>query len=159
MNPHDLAKSGTEHGEQVALFAWLNMASRYGFDAANDMDCYRASGMAYAEARYGRRGIRSLKLLFAIPNGGLRGKATAGKLKAEGVKPGVPDLFLPVPGGRYHGLFIELKRAGGKASDVQIEWIADLQQQGYFVGICEGWERAARIIQDYYKSIVINSLT
>ena len=32
-------------------------------------------------------------LIFAIPNGGQRHKAVAAKLKAEGVKSGVPDLF------------------------------------------------------------------
>ena len=37
-------------------------------------------------------------LLFAVPNGGARSKATAGKLKAEGVVAGVADLILLVPG-------------------------------------------------------------
>ena len=42
-------------------------------------------------------GIPDIDLLHAIPNGGHRNKATAGQLKAEGVKRGVPDIFLPVP--------------------------------------------------------------
>ena len=37
-------------------------------------------------------GIPDLDLLHAIPNGGHRNKATAGRLKAEGVKRGVPDI-------------------------------------------------------------------
>lgn len=41
------------------------------------------------------------------PNGGMRSKATAGKLKAEGVKAGVPDIIVMGPGGR--AVFIELK--------------------------------------------------
>lgn len=31
---------------------------------------------------------------FAVPNGGARSKATAGKLKATGVKPGIPDIII-----------------------------------------------------------------
>lgn len=36
-----------------------------------------------------------LALLYHIPNGGSRRKSEAGRFKAEGVKAGVPDLFLP----------------------------------------------------------------
>lgn len=53
-----------------------------------------------------------LKWLHAVPNGGGRSKAQAGKLKAEGVTPGVWDLSLPVRRGPYDGLIIELKRPG-----------------------------------------------
>lgn len=48
-------------------------------------------------------------LMFHIPNGGSRNKLEAANLKRQGVKAGVPDLFLPVSRGGYHGLFIELK--------------------------------------------------
>ena len=48
-----------------------------------------------------------LKMLYAIPNGGARNAITGALLKAEGVKPGVPDLCLPVARGKYHGLYIE----------------------------------------------------
>lgn len=54
---------------------------------------------------------------FAVPNGGLRNNAVAGKLKAEGVKPGVPDILI-VYQGRL--ICIELKTAEGILSDVQI---------------------------------------
>ena len=55
-------------------------------------------------------------LLFHIPNGGRRDTAEAANLKKQGVKPGVPDLFLPVARGGYHGLFIEMKRRDGVAA-------------------------------------------
>ncbi len=91
-----------------------------------------------------------LKMLFHIPNGGARSKAEAGRFQAEGVKAGVPDLFLPVPRGEWHGLFIELKRReGGRLSEEQKKWIPALQNQGYRVEVCKGWEAAAELIRNY----------
>ena len=91
-----------------------------------------------------------LELLFHIPNGGSRGKAEAARFKAEGVKAGVPDLFLPVARGPYHGLFIEMKRQkGGKVSDAQKAWILDLIDQGYLAVVCYGCKDAAELIEDY----------
>ena len=52
-----------------------------------------------------------MNLLYAIGNGRYRTKAEAGKLKAEGLKAGMPDLCLPVAN-RYRGenaLFLEMK--------------------------------------------------
>ena len=91
-----------------------------------------------------------LDLIFHIPNGGARSKTEAARFKAEGVKAGVPDLFLPVPRDTFHGLFIELKRLrGGRVSDEQKTWIAALQAQGYRVEVCKGWKSAADVIRDY----------
>ena len=60
--------------------------------------------------------------IFAIPNGGARSPATAGRLKAEGVSSGVPDLFIPA-----WGLWVEMKRSkGGSLSAEQKDWIAYL---------------------------------
>ena len=93
--------------------------------------------------------VPALRLLFAVPNGGHRHKATAGKLKAEGVRKGVPDMCLPVAYGGFHGLYIELKAQGGRASDEQREWIAALQAQGYRAEVCVGAEAAWRVICEY----------
>lgn len=71
----------TEAQEQMTLFSWAAMQSG-----------------KYPE----------LNLLYHVPNGGSRHKAEAGRLRAEGVKAGVPDLCLPVARGQYHGLYIEL---------------------------------------------------
>lgn len=91
-----------------------------------------------------------LDYLFAIPNGGWRNKATAGRLKAEGVKAGVPDLCLPVARHGFHGLYIEMKVLyGGASSMAQKEWHARLRAQGYQVTVCHGWLAAARCIFEY----------
>lgn len=92
-----------------------------------------------------------LEMLFHIPNGGKRGKLEAIRLKREGVKAGVPDLFLPVARGDYHGLFIELKAGKGVASLMQREWIVRLEKQGYRAQIAVGWEAAAKAIMEYLK--------
>ena len=93
--------------------------------------------------------VPALRLLFAIPNGGHRHKATAGRLKAEGVRRGVPDLCLPFACGGFHGLFIELKAQGGRASDEQKKWIEALQAQGYRAEVCVGADEAWDVICEY----------
>lgn len=91
-----------------------------------------------------------LKFLHAIPNGGYRNKKTAADMKAEGVKSGVPDIFLPYPLGQYHGLYIEMKRTqGGKLSDNQKTWLEYLNAQGYLAVVCRGFEQARDIIINY----------
>lgn len=91
-----------------------------------------------------------LDLLFHIPNGGARRKSEAARFKALGVKPGVPDLFLSVPRGEYHGLYIEMKRLrDGRVSKDQKTWIAALRAQGYRVEVCKGWKAAADVIREY----------
>lgn len=122
MTPEQFAKSGTEHGHQVALFAWaaLNVGK-------------------YPE----------LQWLHAIPNGGLRDKITAGKLKAEGVRKGVSDVSLPVRRKVFSGLYIEMKKPGGKASKEQIEFGEFVQNQGFLFYVCDNWQYAANIIESY----------
>jgi hypothetical protein len=71
------------------------------------------------------------ELLFAVPNGGLRGKATAGKLKAEGVVSGVSDLIFLYPTSEYHGLCIEMKNEKGTQSPRQKEWARAVRENGY----------------------------
>lgn len=90
-----------------------------------------------------------LAQMFAVPNGGQRHIAVAARLKAEGVKAGVPDIFLPAPRGQAHGLFIELKAEGGRVSAAQRNRLAALARQGYACRVCYGWEEAWREIQAY----------
>lgn len=87
--------------------------------------------------------------IFAIPNGGKRHIVTASKLKLEGVKPGIPDLFLPVQKRGYAGLFIEMKKLDGTLSKTQKIRIPKLRTQGYAVIVCKGAERAKSLIKSY----------
>ena len=91
-----------------------------------------------------------LRLLYHIPNGGKRTKTEARRFCAQGVKPGVPDLCLPVARRGYHGLYIELKRRkGGRVSAAQRDWLCYLGEQGYFAVTCSGWQAAAETICRY----------
>ena len=91
----------------------------------------------------------ALKLMYHIPNEGKRSKACAGRMAAEGLKAGVPDICLPAPAGKYHGLYIELKAKGGKISPLQKEWLIALAEQGYVTALCYGWQDAMEIITRY----------
>lgn len=90
-----------------------------------------------------------LRLFHAIPNGGHRSRRTAGAMKAEGVRRGVPDYCLPVARGGFHGLYIELKNATGRASPEQRQWIADLTEQGYRAVVVRQWEAAWDELRSY----------
>lgn len=87
--------------------------------------------------------------MFHVPNGGSRNRVEAANLKRQGVKAGVPDIFLPVARGGFHGLFVEMKAEGGRLSEKQEEWLADLHAQGYAVKVAYGWEEARKAIEAY----------
>lgn len=55
-------------------------------------------------------------IVFHVPNGGRRGKAEAGRLKAMGTLAGMPDLIV-IANGRCHGL--EIKTDRGRLSTAQ----------------------------------------
>jgi len=81
-------------------------------------------------------------VFMSIPNGGKRDARVAAQMKREGVLAGAPDLFLAEPRHDKHGLFIEMKRVGGKTSDKQDIIIDKLRAKGYEVVICEGADKA-----------------
>lgn len=89
-------------------------------------------------------------VLFSIPNGGQRNLLVAKKMKAEGVRAGVPDLFLAVPNKDYAGLFIEMKKEkGGVVSEYQKIMLSRLEQAGYKCSVCKGFEKAKKEIEEY----------
>ena len=124
----------TEHAEQVAFINWTYLPTT-------------------------RFKYPKIEKIFAIPNGGARPqKSLKGidvplvgwKLKKEGVKAGVWDLFLPVPLHGYHGLFIEMKRKGGRMTLNQKEWGEYFESVGYACVVCQGCEDAKVAVDGYY---------
>jgi hypothetical protein len=115
----------TESQEQQALFEWA------------DRLCFK-----YPE----------LALLHHIPNEGKRSKTTGRKLKREGMKSGVPDIHLPVARGKFHSLYIELKRRKGSSTSKEQEmWLQLLGKYGNKAIRCYGWEEAAKVIVEYLE--------
>lgn len=91
-----------------------------------------------------------LRRLIHIPNGGLRSKTEAVRLKRVGVKAGVSDLFFASPHGGYHGLWIEMKRQhDGKLSRPQKEWLEDMRAAGYMAERADGADEAIEILERY----------
>lgn len=138
MSPEQCAKSGTEDGEQTAIFCWIR-----------------------EQINAGREGYEELEWAFAIPNGGSRGSAkkdamiVGARLKATGVKAGVSDIFIPIPRHNLAGLFIELKKSpehGGKVGDAspkQLEFGEAMMSRGYGFVICCGWQEAVSVIEQW----------
>jgi len=121
----------TEHQHQAMVIEWCDMMAQH-------------------------KVYPMLKWIYAVPNGGDRHKAVAAKLKAEGVKPGVPDLCLPYPtrgqcDSWWHGLYIEMKSLDtkGRLSQPQKDWIEYLQRVGYNVAVAWNFDEAIQIIQNY----------
>lgn len=125
ITPTDMAKSGSEDGQQKAVLLW----AAYNFKI-------------YPELRW----------LHHSPNGGSRSKREGAKFKVMGVKRGFPDLVLLVPRGRYHGLLIEMKKLkGGVISDEQKDWLCYLNEAGYYAMVAHGWIEAVSALENYLK--------
>jgi len=85
-------------------------------------------------------------MIFAIPNGGLRGKIAAAKLKAEGVTAGVPDLYIP-----EWRVWVEMKRQkGGRLSQPQRDVLRYLSEFDTTI-VAKGFEDAKRQIREIGK--------
>jgi len=96
-------------------------------------------------------------IVYAIPNGGKRSKITAARLKAEGVRSGVPDYCLPVARGGYHALYVELKTLTGRPSREQIDYIRQLEAAGNMCCVAKGWDQAQRCIVAYLQQSKVAS--
>ena len=130
-----MSAPGSEHAIQTALFAWAALETK---------------------------NYPQLKWLYAVPNGFFASSGQKSKMKAEGLRDGVPDLMLPVPkkavfniATTYHGLYIEMKRdkyrnrENGGCSEDQLKWLAYLNEAGYKAVVCYSWEEARDIILEY----------
>lgn len=91
------------------------------------------------------------QLCFAVPNGGHRHPAVARKLKAQGVRAGVPDVHLDIPAGGFHGLRLEFKRVGedvrnGSAQEAHID---ALRRRGYNAMVVKSATEAVHLTKVY----------
>ncbi len=89
---------------------------------------------------------------YAVPNGGNRGKAEAGRFRAEGVRAGVPDLVFPFPNAGWHGLYLEMKAPAPHryaVSSDQREMHDKLTCQGYAVVVARGCIPAIEVLESY----------
>ena len=126
LTPEQIAKSGTEHAEQSALFAWAATS-----------------------------GFPELRWMHAIPNGGERNQIVAARMKAEGAKAGVFDIFLPYPLGKFAGCYIEMKKRGrqreknGGLSDEQVLFQEWARNHYYCTFVCYSWTEGASALQAY----------
>ena len=98
--------------------------------------------------------IPELAELWHCPNGGHRNKIVAARLRREGVKAGIPDIFLLVPRNGFHGLAIELKAKGKKPTKAQAEWLERLGKRGYLAAVCHGFEEAKDLILTYLQGTI-----
>jgi len=89
--------------------------------------------------------------MYHVPNEGKRSALTGNRLKQAGLKPGVPDIVLPVARGGYIGLYIELKYGRNKATENQKDWLRGLRDQRHLTSVCYGWEQAKDLIEAYMK--------
>lgn len=90
-----------------------------------------------------------LAYLFHCPNGGKRDAVTGGQMRALGVKPGVPDLLLPIEAHGFNGLAIEMKSAIGATTADQERWLATLKGNGWQIHVCRSAEAARLAIVAY----------
>jgi hypothetical protein len=116
-----------EHHEQVILFKWLEQ--------------YASTHILWGN-------------IFAIPNGGHRHFSVARKLKAEGVRKGVPDIFCAAPTERCAGLFIEMKIKPNRPSADQKDWLARLEDAGYRTEVCYSFEDAQVLIVSHMRQAI-----
>lgn len=133
-----------EHQHQCALIEW---AQRTPLPSAADIE----------------PGSTIASYLLAIPNGGARAKRTkvgkdgvartyspeAARLKAEGVKPGVSDLLLPLRRQGFGGLWLEMKAPGERPTERQLAWLERMRLAGYASRWADDWVWAETIIAHY----------
>lgn len=167
MTPDKLAKSGTEHGHQTALFAYVAVAYLHGFDVADEWSKTGKLPLATEPAAKGSTvrqvkppAVPALEWFHAIHNQGHGDKVRGANAKAEGVRKGVADTFLPWPVAGWHGLYIEMKKpterpktdkGKGGMSDDQIKFGEYAKGVGYGFMTCYSWEHAVATLRSYIE--------
>ena len=122
-----LARRQPEYDEQVNLFILLDLLAIEHPDRVDDL-CD----------------------IWASANGGMRSRGAAGRLRASGVRKGVPDVEVMVAMKGFHAMLIELKAVdSGSVSKEQKVRIERLNRRGYLAIVAQGWVAAGRALCEY----------
>lgn len=119
------ARRDEEHAQQSLLFQWATLAT----------------------GRYPELG-----LLFAVPNFARVNVRYGARMKREGKKAGVPDVWLPVPRGRYVGCVGEMKVKPNRVTDEQEKWLEALAGCGWSTHVWWSWEEAKDALETYLRA-------
>lgn len=96
--------------------------------------------------------VPELKMAFHIANERKCSRIVGQILKLMGVRPGVPDICVPIAKGGHHGLYIELKAGKNKPTAYQAQYLADLTNNGY-MAVCVTGHIAARAVIETYMDM------
>jgi hypothetical protein len=88
---------------------------------------------------------------WATPNAARRSPQMAAMMKAEGLRSGVPDVFMAMPRGEYHGLFLEFKSHTGRLTENQTVYVINLRSMGYQVEVVRSFDEARLIVVKYME--------
>jgi hypothetical protein len=122
------------------------LASRIRRKPARNEHCLQRSIANWCDG-LGRRMVQAR--FAAIPNGGGRDIVTASRLKAEGVRAGMPDLVFWRDSGRV--MWVEIKNGtSGQLSPSQKELHARMKADGHMVHVCRTLAEAIEVIQGFY---------
>lgn len=95
-------------------------------------------------------------MMFHVVNeGGTGGGQYGADLKKYGRKKGVPDWLVMIPNGRYHGLYVELKRSRKQDSSISKEsreFLLLAESLGYICVIAYGYKPALSAIEEYLNN-------
>jgi hypothetical protein len=91
-----------------------------------------------------------LKWIHASMNGVHSANAkTALDRKRQGQKPGISDIFVPIPKGRYHGAYFEMKFGKNKLTSEQIEFGNFVMDKGYYFKTCWSADALIAALEEY----------
>ena len=155
----------TEHQHQVELFAWAAVARAHGLSVAREWLQRAPEALRRgAPNKEASKPDERLRWLHSVPNGAAYGKDPAqrqkegARMKAEGLRPGVADVFLPLPmslacgQGWSAGLYLELKRVkGGTVSAEQKAFGQYANSVGYRWLVVRGYYEAITAIEAYLR--------
>ena len=115
-------------------------------ESAHQSQVIEWSRWAYKTGKY-----PMLNMLHCSLNGVKLSATQARIAKAQGMLSGVPDLFLPVPRGCFHGLYIEMKSEKGRLTENQQWFLSNAESLGYKTAVCYSAKEAIDAIEAYYS--------